>query len=111
MDNTGKEDTRTAGMERAPIADGSTNSEPRRRSVPGSKKRDDSSVDLVASTSQVEQAAPFRHGHSTWYGKLVRREGPLLGLLATGTGMVVLNQYIADQVRSLFESMFSSIAP
>ena len=33
------------------------------------------------------------------YGKILRREGPLVGLLATGTGMVLLNQVIADQVR------------
>ena len=92
---------RTAGMERAPTGDATVNSEPRRRSVPGGKTSDVSSVDLVASTSQVEQAASFRDGHSTWYGKLGRREGPLLGLLATGTGMVVLNQTIADQVRSI----------
>lgn len=102
--NAGKEDMQTAGMERAPIGDGSANSEPRRRSVPGSKKNDDSSVDLVASTSRVEEAAPFRHGHTTWYGKLVKREGPLLGLLATGTGMVVLNQYVADQVSQYIQS-------
>ncbi len=33
------------------------------------------------------------------YGKILRREGPLVGLLVTGTGMVLLNQVIADQVR------------
>lgn len=99
-----KEEMQTTGMERAPIRDGSANSEPRRRSVPGSKKSDDSRVDLVASTSRVEEAVPCRHGHIAWYGKLVKREGPLLGLLATGTGMVVLNQYIADQVSQYIQS-------
>lgn len=85
-------------MDSAAVVDMNSQSETRRRSVPGSSKSDDSSVDLVASTSQMQAPAPFRSTKTTWYWKVIRREAPLLGLLTTGTGMVVLNQYIADQV-------------
>lgn len=89
---------RPASMDGGGSNDPTAKSESRRRSVPGSSKSDDTSVDLVASTTQGQAAAPFKDAKTTWYWKVVRREGPLLGLLATGTGMVVLNQFIADQV-------------
>lgn len=83
--------------------------EPRRRSVPGNAKSADidpeNNVKLVASTSsQAAPVSPFRSTKSTWYIRLIRREGPVLGLLATGTGTVVLNQYIANQVQDNLES-------
>ena len=70
--------------------------------MPGNAKSGEidpeNTVKLVASTCQAEPVTPFNNIRSTWYAKLIRREGPVIGLLATGTGTVVLNQYIADQV-------------
>ncbi len=74
----------------------------KRRSFSGSKdvdKAPDNEVTIIASTSDTPVASPFKIKHCSWYGKFVRREGPIVGLLATGTAMVVLNQIIADQVR------------
>lgn len=82
----------------AEIVEGAGSTDARRRSVPGSNKSDDSSLDLMASTSQEQAAVPFRRSNTSWYWKIVKREAPLMGLLATGTGMVALNQFIAAQV-------------
>ena len=74
---------------------------PKRRSFPGHKdgvKGPGRDIAVIASTSQVSQAPAFKSKQSSWLSKVVKREAPLLGLLATGTAMVVLNQVIADQV-------------
>lgn len=74
---------------------------PKRRSFPGSKdgvKGPGRDINVTASTSQVSHAPAFKSNQSSWFYKIVKREASLLGLLATGTAMVVLNQVIADQV-------------
>ena len=74
---------------------------PKRRSFPGSQdgvKAPGRGINVTASTSQVSPAPAFKSNQSFWFSKVVKREAPLLGLLATGTAMVVLNQVIADQV-------------
>lgn len=84
----------------------------KRRSFPGNKdvaKGPGESVAITASTNQVSQAPTFRaKKQASWYSKVVKREWPLIGLLSTGTAMVVLNQVIADQVRIIFE-IYSNI--
>ncbi|KAL3138954.1 hypothetical protein ABBQ32_005766 [Trebouxia sp. C0010 RCD-2024] len=72
----------------------------KRRSFPGNKdvaKSPGESVAMTASTSQVSQAPTFGAKQGSWYSTVVKREWPLIGLLSTGTAMVVLNQVIADQ--------------
>ena len=84
---------------------------PKRRSFPGNKdgvRGPSRDINVIASTSQVSQAPAFKSKQSAWFSKVVKREAPLLGLLATGTAMVVLNQIIADQVPELL-SLYSSI--
>ena len=78
---------------------------PKRRSFPGSKdggKAAATDVNIAASTSQgLLLATPFQsrsRSKPAWYMAAAKREGPLIGLLSTGTAMVVLNQVIADQV-------------
>ena len=85
---------------------------PKRRSFPGNKdgvKGPGRDFNVTVSTSQVSQAPAFHSKQSSWFSKVVKREAPLLGLLATGTAMVVLNQVIADQVPELL-SLYSNIA-
>lgn len=78
---------------------------PKRRSFPGTKdgtKAIQEDVQLTANSGQVPLATPFKSKQSPWYSRVVKREGPLIGLLATGTAMVILNQVIADQVQTAF---------
>lgn len=72
----------------------------KRRSFPGGKDANparNNTISMTASTSEPA-ASLFTSRPASWYSKVLRREGPLVGLLATGTGMVLLNQIIADQV-------------
>lgn len=78
----------------------------KRRSFPGNQnvaKGPEHSVAMTASTSQVSPAPTFKGKQISWYSKVVKREAPLIGLLSTGTAMVVLNQVIADQVHTILD--------
>ena len=85
----------------------------KRRSFPGNKdvaKSSGESVAMTASTGQVSQVPKFKAKQISWYSKVVTREGPLIGLLSTGTAMVVLNQVIADQVRTVIDIQQHQVA-
>ena len=79
----------------------------KRRSFQGSQegKVADDAVAVTATATASE--SPFatysktKSKQQSRYGRILRREAPLFGLLATGTAMVVLNQFIADQVRQV----------
>ncbi|DBB02712.1 hypothetical protein WJX82_008967 [Trebouxia sp. C0006] len=86
-------------MSGSPFAAADVQHGAKRRSFPGSKPANELSENQISVTASTSQPAAklFTSRHASKYGKILRREGPLVGLLATGTGMVLLNQVITDQ--------------